>query len=339
MLEEKMRMIVRENRPIEEMEMIARSARDLLKKWGSPASADSLLDLDPKGLVSLVKIGSFYELMDGPFCPSIRDVGAFKVVSLIHLGEREYQVEGCAFATKVELKEYLKRLATYKTENHLVIGQRLGFWDSGEEFIWRPKGIEVKNNLISFFKESLGGCEHSASTKESLKKFGLKQKSPFKSWSISSSGGFPKEGEGLLEEGSQSTVEQNIYCSSQEFDELLISLLQTIDKTLIILGFHVHVRLAARKRTEKAIKTLEAALGEDLPLAVDGRPGARAQWFVADGLKREQLAIEIEIVDDKTSIETKVSVEKILALLLELSGGRLPKQIQSSCANVNTNSV
>ena len=338
MLEERMRLIVRENRSIQEMEMVAFSARELMKRERSLFSVDALLDCDPKGLVSVVKIDDFYELMDGPFCPSIRDVGAFKVIAMIDLGELEYRVEGCAFATKVKLKEFLKCFAEYKTSNHLAVGQRLGFWDYSDSLIWQPKGLALKGRLVSFFKESFGGLEYACANVTDFSKFALKQKKPFTAWIINDKVGLPLEGEGLFEEVCQSSIQQKIYCASEELDALLISLLQTIDKTFIILGFHTHVRLLRHKKSEKLLKCFEAVLGKDLPLEIDGVPGARVQWMVLDGLGRQQIALEVELLDDKTCVQMKVRIEKILALLLELSGGRLPKQIQSSCANVKTNS-
>jgi hypothetical protein len=283
MLEERMRLIVRENRPIQHMDMIAFCAKELLKKEGQLASAEALNEVDPKELVSLVRVGDFIELLEGPLCPSIRDVGAFQVVSMTHV-DREYTIEGCAFQTKAELKEFVKKLSTYKKTNHLVVGQKLGLWEEG--LIWREKGLILRRKLIALFKESLGGEEIAAGSR--LKEFAASRKAPF--WTIEEQNGEPEAGEGLFEEGCQSRVEQNIYCAPEPF---LTSLLQMIEKTLIILGFHAEVCLAGRK--------------------------AR-QWIVLDGLGREQIIVEMQV--DEKSVCTKVRIEKILAVLLELTGGR-----------------
>lgn len=328
LLEERMRLIVRENRPIEELEMVSFCAKELFIKLRRPAAIAALEECHPKDLVSVLQVGQFYELMDGPFCPSIRDVGAFQVVSLKPLGERIYQIEGCAFATKQELKDYVRKLSKYEEGNHSILGQRLGFWIVGEEgFIWKKKGLEVKQLLLSFLKKMFGGEELAPSNPLILKKYALsriKPMAPLITWILQQKTADFAGKDGFFDDLERTLAEQIIYCVSGELKGLLISLLQTIDKTLIILGFQPHLRLSSRKKGEKSLKLLQSVLGKEVPFEVDGLPGARLQWMVADGLGRSQVALEIELQGEETTFAVKLRIEKILALLLEQKGGNLP---------------
>jgi hypothetical protein len=327
MLEERMRQIVRENRPIQEMEMVSYCAKELFLKLGKKLAVDALKDCPPKDLVSILQIGDFHELMDGPFCSSIRDVGAFKITSLKFLGEGLYLVEGCAFATKIELKEYVRKLSAYTEGNHLTIAERFGLLLSSKEgLLWKEKGLKARQNLVSFFQKLLLGEELSYANPESLKKYAASKMAPlapFICWTFDVKTVDPEGREGFFEEECQSLVQQIIYCIPDELKSHLISLLQTIDKTLIILGFHAYIQLSSRKRNEKALAVLGSAFGEGLPILIDGIPGARAQWIVLDGLGREQIALEVDLQADLSSIRLKVGIEKILALLLEKKDFRL----------------
>jgi len=331
LLEERMRQIVRENRPIRDVEMVSQCAKELFKKSGQKAAVAAMNECGPKDLVPLVQIGEFYEIMAGPFCPSIRDVGAFKVVHLNFLGEKEYRIEGCAFATKAELKEYVRKLSKYEYGNHLIVGQRLGLWEQSDGLLWKGRGLAAKRGLVSFFRKSLVGEELATNNLNCLKKYAMKRVAPgvpFFAWIFIEKSTDSEGEEGLFNEGCQSLVEQKIYCCQGEMQSLLISLLQTIDKTLIILGFHTSFRLAGRKKGEKTLKILEAAFGKELSIELDGLPGARAQWIVLDGLGREQIAAEIELIEE-TTVQVKVGIEKILALLLEQTDGNLPNWLIS----------
>src|SRR3989344_2475165 len=150
MIEERMRQIVREERPLREMVMVACSAKELLLKRGHPAAVDALEELEPKELVSLLRIGDFVDLAEGPFCPSLDEVGAFQILSIQSLGDQEHRVEGCAAASKDVLKALTRKLASYAENNHLVLGQKLGLWKwFGSRILWLEKGPRARQELIS----------------------------------------------------------------------------------------------------------------------------------------------------------------------------------------------
>ncbi len=297
LLEERMRQIIREERPLRETEMVACSAKELFLKADHPAAVDALSEFGPKELVSVIRIGTFFDLAEGPFCPSVRGVGAFRITALKFLGDREIRIEGTAFSTKEELKNFLRLIAKYSKENHLVRGQDLKFWQwQGERLLWLPRGLKVRRNLILFLKKSFVGIELGSASEEVLNVY-CRKRMPFTAVTVQEKFKDPEEGRGLFEEECQSIFQQIIYCSEKELKDFSISLLQTIDKTLIILGFRASSGLLGPKRDEMK----------------------GGEWAVEDGLGRSQTAFKLTILkeDGYMLLRMKVAVEKILALLLE----------------------
>lgn len=341
MLEERMRQIIREDRPIREMEMVSFSAKELFIKMDHLAAVDVLEELEPKELVSLVKIGPFCDLMDGPFGGSVRDVGAFKILTIQSFGDSEYRVEGCAFATKEQLKDFLRKYARYSDENHLVLGQELGLWERlGERLLWKERGLFLKRSILSFLsKELFSSCEVAFAEESTLRKLAvskIRKGVPFSVWTVEKKTADPEGDEGLFEEHCQSNAQQIIYCEERDLSDLAISLLQTIGKTLIILGFHAELCLAGRRQGEKGLKFLEHALFAALPanslkipFEADEEAVSKIQWIVRDGLGRPQIALELRLenaAEEKGTavLRVKAGVERILSLLLELNVGNLP---------------
>ncbi|HEV7737015.1 MAG TPA: hypothetical protein VGO47_06535, partial [Chlamydiales bacterium] len=304
----------------------------------------ALEELEPKELVSVVKIGEFANLMDGPFCSSIREIGAFKLVCLKSLGDCEYRVEGCAFATKEQLKHFLRLLSRYESGNHLHLGFELGFWGrEGEHIIWTHSGLALRLQIVAFLKKSFGSEEFKAASVSVFDQFGLnraRKGDSFSAWMVFEKTIDPEGDEGFFEEQCQTVAQQTIYCAEKEIVELAISLLQRIGKTLIILGFNPELRLAGRRQGEKGVKLLSFILSNDkldmvpgnveIPFEVDDITASRVsriRWMVRDGLDRMHSVIELEIgykEDGLAILRAKAGVERILSLLLEQNSGNLP---------------
>ncbi len=350
MLEEKMRQIVRENREVREMEMVACSAKQFFEKEGHIAAVDALEEFEPKELVSIVKIGRFSDLMEGPFCTTVREVGAFKLTALQTLGDCEYRVEGCACATKEQLKDFLRILSHYETANHLRLGSNLGLWsEEGEQIIWMSRGLAVRQRMINFLQKSLGSEEYKGSTLALFDQYGLKRArcdGAFSAWTVAEKTFNPEGEQGFFEEEAQTTAQQIIYCKEGEILEFATSLLQRIRKTLIILSFNPELCLAGRKQSDKGVKLLSYLLSNDELGIVAGNSSvpfdggnmnasqtsqtsriSTIRWMVRDGLGRLHAAMELEIeyTEDRFAIlRGRVGIERIIALLLEKSSGILP---------------
>ncbi|MDE3045214.1 MAG: hypothetical protein KGJ02_01015 [Verrucomicrobiota bacterium] len=291
MIEEQMRQIVREKRPLREMEMVACSARELFLKSGHPAAAEALEDLEPKDLVSVIKIGKFIDLAEGPFCAEVEEVKAFQILAIEPLGDQEYRLEGAAATNKDELKAFLKKRARYVKENHLAKGLKLGLWRIlGPRILWLEKGLETRAELLFWLREKLmrGAREVAAADLSLVAQETFLQKKPL--WWVLHRVADPEGEAGLMEEVCQSYLEQLV------FPENLNSLLQTIEETLMILGFHAFLC----SEEQKDVK----------------------EWSVEDGLGRSHGVIALTSSGDLWRMS--IGVERILALLLERTAGDLP---------------
>jgi hypothetical protein len=144
LIEEKMKGIVREKRPIRTLEMVAFSAAELLKSQGHFSRLD---ELDQEGLVELIQIGSFHDLSPGPHLKNTAELAAFKIIAEL-LPENGMRVVGWCEYSKQELKKFLKVLDEYNEP--IQVGERMGFWKSS---IWLPPGLKMRQELIQFLKK------------------------------------------------------------------------------------------------------------------------------------------------------------------------------------------
>jgi hypothetical protein len=143
LIEEKMRQIVKTRQPIRTLEMVAFSAKELLKSQGHVARAAEV----EEGLVEVIQIGSFHDLSPGPHLQNTAELVAFKI-SLEPLADYGMRLVGWCHGSKLELKKFLKRLNQY-TEP-AVLGEKMGLWKGS---IWLPTGLEMRRHLICFLKE------------------------------------------------------------------------------------------------------------------------------------------------------------------------------------------
>jgi len=325
MLEERMRQIIRENREIREMEMVAFSAKEYFAKEGHTAAVNALEESAAKELVDVVKIGRFANLMEGPFCSSVKDIGAFKLTSLKQVGQSEVQVEGSAFSTKEELKDFLRAFSVYKSNNYLTVGSNAGLFILEEEkMIWTGKGLAIRQKLVKTLHQLFGSSEeYQAPNLATLHQFGLKHalKKSFSLWTI------------VFDQSMQTSAHQIIYCKESEIPPYLISLLQMISKTLIILGFNPELCLVGRRANDKGIKLVKGLLSKEacsFSFQEEKSSSSKVcslRWMVQDGLGRLQKVIELEVEFQKEPfviLQMKAGVERIVALLLEKKSGILP---------------
>jgi hypothetical protein len=222
LIEEKMRQIVRERRPIRTMEMVAFSALELLKKEGHFHRLEEV----EEGLVELIQIGSFHDLCPAPHLKNTAELAAFKIEAEV-LSDKGLRITGWCHHSKEELKKFLKVLAHYTEPAKL--GEKMGLW-KGE--VWFAKGLLWKEKLISFFKkewfegafEILGPVE--ADRLELHRSIGKEKVAE------------------IHRSSSQETLITLSFFNKSELD--VISFLQSIGKTLTMLGFD-HTSLSKGK--------------------------------------------------------------------------------------------
>lgn len=269
LIEEKMRLIVKEKRPIRTLEMVAVSARGLLISHGHAVRADEL----EEGLVELIQIGTFHDLCPGPHLKNTAELAAFKI-SVEQLPDGGTRISGSCHSSKEGLKQYLKKLAEYTAPQQL--GEQMGLWKGS---VWLPQGLKMRQYLIDYLKKEwfIDALEVSG---------------PFDAdrMDLHRSMGKSKVAE-IWTPGAHETQIQVSFFNKPERE--VISSLQSIGKTLTILGFN-----------HSAV-----SMGQECDFVVD------------DGLDRSQSILKIKRIPRKGSSEVDfyitVIVEKLMYLLLE----------------------
>ncbi len=316
-IEEKMRQIVKENREIRCLEMVAFSAREFLKSKGHFLRAEQM---EEGGLFSIFQMGSFADLCSGSVLSSSKELSAFKLFPVVALDQERIRVLGVANASKDGLKEFLKKWQRYPRVRHEEVGLFKDFWMIEEgKLIWLEKGILAKENLISRFKQSLfEGVFQVELSKFSLDRVQKHQKI-MKKMNVSHVG----EVFSLIENGENSCIEELGLLDSMEktvfhvtaFVKNLTSSLQSIRKTLNILGFECEVFCCFKRKDQTfrlisdALKTLGWSYQSE-----DGHEGLYVDFRVADGLGRMWSSARLWV---KEVLFFQLIVERNLALLIE----------------------
>lgn len=272
MIEQAMRQIARERREIRVLEMVPFSAQELLKAQGHPFRAAELDD-PAEQFVKVVQMGSFYDLISGNLLKNSHQLHAFKLEKMIRLENGVTRLSGFAYPSKEDLNLFLKKLKKYPAKRHETQGEAQGLWKivSGE-IIWLNKGLKLREKLLHFFeKQALENFERiSASSPFNRQELLAQIDRPVMEFLYSQNYTLNPLA-GLYE--NQGT-EIRIFIKDP------ISLLQSIEKTLNILGLEYNGQFC-----------VDDALGRSWPV-VEVRKGSR-------------------------SVIVSIWIETILALLLE----------------------
>ncbi len=253
-IEEKMRQLVRERRPIRTLEMVALSAGELLKSKGHLSRLDEL----EEGLVELIEIGAFHDLSPGPHLKNTAELAAFKI-------ELEgTRLIGYCHTSKEALKQYLKKLRDYVPPQQL--GEAMGLWQGR---LWLPSGLKLRQQLIDFLKRELvaDGLEVSGPPEGDRTELHRTLKAP-------------KIGEIWTDPQSGEVRFQISFFHKSESE--YTSSLQSIGKTLTILGFD-HSALSHGRETAYWI---EDELGQKWPVVQVKRSSNQIDWTLIVEVER-----------------------------------------------------
>lgn len=316
-IEERMRQIVKEERGISKQEMVGVSAKEFLKSKGHFERAESV---EGPGLYTILRMGSFIDLVFGAVLKNSSEVSHFKIFPPVSMEDQKIRIWGVACESKESLKNFLKKKKSYEQTRHERIGELRKFWTMIDgKFVWLKDGLEARRRLSSllkenFFPESMEvGCPNS-SDRHLLHNKILKQKNvravleEFLIHTEKSS----VEDTGLFEPREAKAIQITTSI------ENAISFLQSIGKTLNILGFNYCVRFTpSNKKGARSRFLIDALQSLDWTVETseeeDDLP--RLDFLVADGIGRKWSAA---CVCAKESIFCHIIVERNLALLLEL---------------------
>ena len=133
---------------------------------------------------------------------------------------------------------------------------------------------------------------------------------PIESWSLET---------GLLDLDGGDKIQISSYCLPQNLFDTFISSLQSVEKTLNILGFKCSLLLVGRGRSDKSVQKLLKILSLwakefNLGLEEEGRE-ARLDFLVEDRLGRKWAAFSFLLAEKGFYLIG--SIERLYALLLE----------------------
>ncbi len=154
-IEKEIQQIIKEDLPVERIEMRKEEAVQLFEKMGEPFKAEIIQGIEGSH-VSIYRQGDFTDLCRGPHIPSTGVLRAFKLLSTSsaywrgdETRERLQRIYGTAWATEQDLKDYLHRLEEAKRRDHRKLGKELDLFSIQEKIgpgliVWHPKGAMVR---------------------------------------------------------------------------------------------------------------------------------------------------------------------------------------------------
>ena len=160
-IEKKMNAIVKQNLPIERMEMTREEAIEFFKSMGEHYKAEIIESIPTNEVLSLYKQGDFVDLCRGPHVPSTSKLKAFKLMKLAGAywrgdsnNEMLQRVYGTAWENKDDLEAHLYRLEEAEKRDHRKIGKVQNLFHTQEEapgmVFWHPKGWTLYQIIVQY---------------------------------------------------------------------------------------------------------------------------------------------------------------------------------------------
>jgi len=163
-IEKKMNAIVKQNLPIERLEMSREEAVKFFKSKGEHYKAEIIESIPSSEALSLYKQGDFVDLCRGPHVPSTSKLKAFKLMKLAGAywrgdsnNEMLQRVYGTAWENKEDLETHLHRLEEAEKRDHRKIGKTQNLFHTQEEspgmIFWHPKGWTLYQIIVQYMSQ------------------------------------------------------------------------------------------------------------------------------------------------------------------------------------------
>ena len=163
-IEKNMKAIVKQNLPIQRLEMKRADAIELFKSMGEHYKAEIIESIPANEVLSLYKQGDFIDLCRGPHVPSTSKLKVFKLMKLAGAywrgdsnNEMLQRVYGTAWENKEDLEDYLYRLEEAEKRDHRKIGKVQDLFHTQEEapgmVFWHPKGWTLYQLIVQYMSQ------------------------------------------------------------------------------------------------------------------------------------------------------------------------------------------
>lgn len=331
LIEERMRQMIREKRPICVLEMVPRSAQGLLYKEGHSFMAE---DLPEEGLVDMARIGSFHILCAGALADSTAAIGAFKLWKIRRCEEGFLRLSGCAFSARDELKKFLKQYKHYPENSHASIGLQQSLWVILDRRtpVWLEAGLRLRGEVLhalrcflgrfasEVFLEPRSGAEGGRGALHAAIGVQYQRDAIFEVYQNTAEEALWDEESGFFERGGGEFVQASFSISFGKQREKWISFLQSIAETLSILGFQYSLLVSGGRKRKKGsglggFLQDVALLGVQVEESAEASKDLQLDFLVEDALERRWAAFSIKI--EEKGVYLTASVERLVALLIE----------------------
>ena len=163
-IQKNMKAIVKQNLPIQRLEMKREDAIELFKSMGEHYKAEIIESIPANEVLSLYKQGDFIDLCRGPHVPSTSKLKVFKLMKLAGAywrgdsnNEMLQRVYGTAWENKEDLEDYLYRLEEAEKRDHRKIGKVQDLFHTQEEapgmVFWHPKGWTLYQLIVKYMSQ------------------------------------------------------------------------------------------------------------------------------------------------------------------------------------------
>ena len=163
-IEKNMNAIVKQNLPIQRLEMKREDAVEMFKSMGEHYKAKMIESIPTNEVLSLYKQGDFIDLCRGPHVPSTSKLKVFKLMKLAGAywrgdsnNEMLQRVYGTAWENKKDLEDYLYRLEEAEKRDHRKIGKVQDLFHTQEEapgmVFWHPKGWTLYQIIVKYMSQ------------------------------------------------------------------------------------------------------------------------------------------------------------------------------------------
>jgi threonyl-tRNA synthetase len=360
LIEERMRLILREKRSFRSMEMMPSNAAALMLHQRQSIAAERLMHIQ-RATVQMVQIGDFAIFSPQHSLENL-SIPFFKIFEGYPLALSEpkaFRIVGSASLDKEKLKEIAKQ-QPISLQSHLKLAPEMTLCEPMEElgmWYWRARGEQVRQQLLnlwrnkfekenfelissptSFIKE--GGEESiRQSHREYFSRFGSPK---IAEMALILNEDFDDPSFGLLSPKAFFGDRAHLFCSEEKLLEECISSLPFILKIPKILGFEFEIVLSVSSEGTQKAKARGSALFRQVLEKTDHlytiekeyRTGTLASIEVrfADSLGRRWTGPYLSLPDvalppgkgRMLTLSAFGSLERMCALLLEKKGGWLP---------------
>ncbi|MBO4471566.1 MAG: threonine--tRNA ligase [Clostridia bacterium] len=163
-IQAEMQKIVKENLPFKVYPLPRDEAVQLMKDRGEIYKVEHIADLPDDAVITFYQQGDYIDMCVGPHLTYTKALKAFKLTALSgaywkndNNNKMLTRLNGVAFRSQDELKEYERMMEEAEKRDHRRIGKEMNLFmlrEEGPGFpFFLPKGMVIKNELINYWRD------------------------------------------------------------------------------------------------------------------------------------------------------------------------------------------